>query len=59
MFGIAEMNFYYWHEKDKVVVQNAVMGMMGQKHVHTEKDFKQWRKDISPKNLICLDKKTA
>lgn len=28
------------------------MGMMGQKHTHTEADFERWSKDIPPKNLI-------
>lgn len=47
-----EMNFYWWREKGKIVVQNAIMGMMGQKHTHTEADFERWSKDIPPKNLI-------
>ena len=40
------MTHYCTREKDGTIhVQNAVMGMMGQHHVHTPKDFKKWRKD--------------
>ena len=49
-----QMRFYWWREGDKIVVQNAVMGMMGQKHVHTERDFKEWAKGIKPEYLIEL-----
>ena len=51
-----EMNFYYWKERDKIVVQNMVMGYEGQKHSHTPEEFKNWSKDISKKNLIQIDK---
>jgi hypothetical protein len=37
------MTFYCTREKDGTIhVQNAVMGMMGQHHVHTPEDFKSW-----------------
>jgi len=49
-----EMNFYYWKEGDKIVVQNMVMGMKGQEHTHTIKEFEVWKKDIPKKNLIKL-----
>jgi len=49
-----EMNFYYWKEGSKIVVQNMVMGMEGQKHEHTIEEFKKWKKDISEKNLIKI-----
>ena len=49
-----EMNFYYWKEGDKIVVQNMVMGMKGQEHTHTMKGFERWKKDIPEKNLIKL-----
>jgi hypothetical protein len=51
-----EMNFYYWEEGDKIVVQNMAMGLCGQKHTHTPEDFDRWKKDIPIKNLIHIDK---
>jgi len=51
-----EMNFYWWIENGKVVVQNMVMGLEGQKHVHTKREFEEWRKDIPDKNLIYVGK---
>ena len=59
MFFNPTMNFYYWKEGEKVVVQNAVMGMMGQKHTHTQKGFRDWikRSNIPQENLIDLDNK--
>ena len=50
-----EMNFYYWIKNDKVVVQNMLMGMEGQRHEHTVEEFKEWKKDIPKKNLIKLE----
>lgn len=50
-----EMRFYYHREKGRIVVQNAIMGMMGQEHTHTEKDFKQWARDIPSHCLVDLD----
>ena len=32
-------------------VQNAIMGMMGQHHVHTPADFKRWKRGV-PKSAI-------
>lgn len=52
--GNTEMNFYWWKENDKITVQNAVMGHMGQKHEHTIKGFNEWKKDIKPERLIKL-----
>jgi len=50
-----EMNFYWWKKGKKIVVQNAAMGMLGQKHEHTLKDFNRWKKDIPEKNLIHIN----
>lgn len=50
-----EMNFYWWEENGQIVVQNCVMGMMGQKHTHTKEDFNAWKKDIVPEHLIHLE----
>lgn len=42
-----EMNFYCTREADGTIhVQNAVMGTMGQHHVHTAEDFERWKADI-------------
>lgn len=39
------MQFYVSHdEAGNVHVQNAIMGMLGQHHVHTPDDFIAWRK---------------
>lgn len=47
-----EMNFYYWEEGDRIVVQNMIMGMKGQEHKHTKQEFEEWKRDIPKKNLI-------
>ena len=40
-----DMTFYCTKESDGTIhVQNAVMGMMGQHHVHTQDDFDVWSK---------------
>lgn len=38
-------------------VQNAIMGMMGQHHVHTEEGFKQWKAggNIEDQDIVFLD----
>jgi len=43
---MVEMHFYWWHKSNMIVVQNVIMGNLGQKHEHTEEDFKEWSKDI-------------
>jgi len=49
MFGIPKMHFYYHRDtKGLIHVQNAVMGYLGQHHVHTEKGFEKWKNGISP-----------
>lgn len=53
---MTEMNFYYWKENGKIIVQNMLMGMEGQKHSHSPEEFKEWSKDIPTKNLIQIDK---
>jgi len=45
------MRFYYWRENGKITVQNMVGGYSGQKHTHTLKEFKEWKKNIDPKLL--------
>ena len=52
---MVEMNFYYWEENGKIVVQNAAGGFMGQKHEHTQDEFAEWSKDIPEENLVKLD----
>jgi hypothetical protein len=49
-----EMNFYWWKENGKIIVQNMIMGLKGQKHEHTPEDFEQWKKDIPAKNLTQI-----
>lgn len=57
MYSSIKMYHYFWREGDKVVVQNAVMGQMGQQHTHTPEGFERWKKDnkIDPECLINLD----
>lgn len=51
-----EMHFYVTKTKDGLYhVQNAVMGMMGQHHVHTEKGFRRWAKE-TPKEHIHIER---
>ena len=39
------MTHYCTREKDGTIhVQNAIMGIMGQHHVHTAKEFEAWKK---------------
>ena len=55
-----EMRFYFFKTKDGLYhVQNAVAGLLGQHHVHTEKGFKKWSKNIPKKNLINQGKGTC
>lgn len=53
------MRHYWWRKGDKIVVQNMVAGMCGQKHEHTKEDFRRWVKEgnIKPENLIDVGKK--
>ena len=47
------MNFYVTITTDgSYHVQNAVMGMMGQHHIHTKKGFEKWSKDVDKTNII-------
>lgn len=40
-----EMHFYVTITKNKLYhVQNAIMGMMGQHHVHDKEGFEDWKK---------------
>jgi hypothetical protein len=48
-----EMRFYITKTRDGFYhVQNVVGTFFGQHHVHTEKGFKKWSRNISKKNLI-------
>ena len=47
-----QMTFYCTKEADGTIhVQNAIMGALGQHHVHTPEDFEVWRKDTEVKWL--------
>ena len=49
---IIEMRFYVVRNPDGTYhVQNVVLGHLGQHHVHTEKGFEKWKKDV-PERLI-------
>ena len=51
-----DMTFYCTKESDGTIhVQNAVMGMMGQHHVHTQADFDRWAADIDNSSIQWLD----
>ena len=50
-----KMTHYYWKEKSKIIVQNAVMGHMGQKHTHSIEEFEEWKKEIPKEHLVNLD----
>lgn len=46
-----DMQFYWWRENGRIVVQNMLMGLEGQKHSHTEEEFRQWAEGIPPESL--------
>jgi hypothetical protein len=49
------MNFYCTKEADgSIHVQNAVMGHLGQHHVHTLEDFEQWGKGVDLAHIVML-----
>jgi len=54
---MARMAFYTYKDANgNIHVQNAIMGMFGQHHVHTPADFKRWRKpsdDIRKMKMLC------
>jgi len=52
-----QMNFYWWKKNGKIVVQNMVGGMMGQKHEHTLAGFKKWKKGIPKEYLHNVGRK--
>lgn len=58
MGGEIYMTHYHWQQDGMIVVQNAVMGNLGQKHEHTPEDFRAWIKSnsIDPEHLVDLDK---
>ena len=51
-----DMMFYCTKEADSTIhVQNAVMGMMGQHHVHTPADFDRWKIDADDDSIKWLN----
>jgi len=47
-----EMHFYVAKTEDGLYhVQNYVMGMKGQHHIHNEKSFNAWKKGIAKKYI--------
>jgi len=51
-----EMHFYATKTVDSNVhVQNVVMGLMGQHHVHTPKGFEKWIAEIDEQYLHISD----
>lgn len=51
-----QRHFYWWKERNKIILQEIVMGMKGQKYKYTIKDFKEWKKGISQEYLHKLSK---
>ena len=52
-----EMIFYVHVTNEGMYeVQNMVMGMEGQFHVHTKEGFEKWREDINEKCIVFLEK---
>jgi len=57
MMGIS-MSFYATETPDgNVHVQNAVMGMLGQHHVHTQGSYARWKRE--PKVTVKASKGTC
>lgn len=53
---MSEMTFHCTKESDGTIhVQNAVMGMMGQHHIHTQADFDRWKADIDEGSIQWFD----
>lgn len=51
-----EMHFYVNRNKDGTIhVQNAVMGMIGQHHIHSKKGFEKWKQGITEKCITSLE----
>jgi len=56
MHHLISMSFYVSKDKNgNIHVQNAIMGHLGQHHVHTPKGFKKWAKDIDKEDIHNLD----
>jgi len=54
------MKFYCQKQPDGTIhVQNAVMGHLGQHHVHTAAEFAAWRKGVGAKYLKLADAKAC
>jgi hypothetical protein len=46
------MQFYCQRNPDGAIhVQNAVMGHLGQHHVHTQKDWDRWSKTVPAEDI--------
>lgn len=53
-----EMTFYCAKQPDGTIhVQNAVMGHLGQHHVHTGEDFQDWTRTVDPRQIVWLKAK--
>lgn len=51
----SEMTFYCTREADGTIhVQNAVLGYLGQHHVHTPEDFQKWSRTVDPGRIVWL-----
>jgi hypothetical protein len=52
---VIEMEFYVTVDKNGYYhVQNVVMGLLGQHHVHTKEGYERWAKKINPKYIHFL-----
>ncbi len=50
-----EMTFYCTRAPDSTVhVQNAVLGFLGQHHVHSPEDFERWKVGIPESRIVWL-----
>jgi len=55
-----EMHFYVTKTEDGLYhVQNVVMGHFGQHHIHNEKSFNKWKKNINPKYIHMFEFKAS
>ena len=57
MFDVRMIHYVTIYDDGTVHVQNAVMGMPGQHHVHTLKGYKRWKKDVKVEKDCCEETK--
>lgn len=51
------MKHYISEDKHgNIHVQNAIMGMFGQHHVHTPAGYKRWAKQVAKQDIVRLKK---